>query len=110
MMAITPAKHRHNKQEHFMSLLPQLRKISDTVWELPVGYKEGMLVPARIIASESLLGGMEAGVFDSGKRLSCWTCNRADPDVVLQGSMPFSGIINLSEKHEFLPMELMLFK
>ena len=40
-----------------MSLPPQLRKISDTVWELPATFKEGMRVPARIIASEALLAG-----------------------------------------------------
>ena len=30
-----------------MSLPPQLRKITDNIWELPVTYKEGMRVPAR---------------------------------------------------------------
>ncbi|MGB9080393.1 MAG: RtcB family protein, partial [Desulfuromonadaceae bacterium] len=54
-----------------MSLPPQLRKISDTIWELPVTYKEGMRVPARIIAPESLLGGMEAGVFDQAANVAC---------------------------------------
>lgn len=43
-----------------MSLPPQLRKVADTIWELPTSYKSGMRVPARIIATESLLGGMEA--------------------------------------------------
>lgn len=46
-----------------MSLPSQLRKISPTVWELPVSYKEGMQVPVRTIASEALLDGMEADVF-----------------------------------------------
>ena len=54
-----------------MSLPPQLRKISPTVWELPVTYKEGMRVPARIIASETLLGGMEVGVFDQAANVAC---------------------------------------
>src|SRR5512133_1010697 len=54
-----------------MSLPPQLRKISDNIWELPVTYKEGMRVPARIIASEALLGGMEAGVFDQAANVAC---------------------------------------
>ena len=47
-----------------MSLPPQLRKISSTIWELPTSYKDGMLVPARIIATEPLLAGMEHGVFE----------------------------------------------
>jgi len=54
-----------------MSLPAQLRKISDTIWELPVTYKEGMLVPARIIASESLLSGMETGVFEQAANVAC---------------------------------------
>lgn len=54
-----------------MSLPPQLRKITETIWELPVTFKEGMRVPARIIASESLLAGMEAGVFDQAANVAC---------------------------------------
>jgi tRNA-splicing ligase RtcB len=54
-----------------MSLPPHLRKISDTIWELPTTYKEGMLVPARLIASESLLHGMEEGVFDQAANVAC---------------------------------------
>lgn len=54
-----------------MSLPAQLRKISDTIWELPVTFKKGMLVPARIIASEALLGGMEAGVFEQAANVAC---------------------------------------
>jgi len=42
----------------------QIRRISDTVWELPTSYKAGMLVPARIWATEELLAGMDPGVFD----------------------------------------------
>jgi len=54
-----------------MSLPPQLRRISANIWELPITYKEGMLVPARIIASESLITGMEAGVFDQAANVAC---------------------------------------
>jgi tRNA-splicing ligase RtcB len=54
-----------------MSLPTQLRKISDTIWELPVTYKEGMRVPARIIATEGLLSGMEEGVFDQTANVAC---------------------------------------
>lgn len=41
-----------------------LKKISETLWELPVSYKEGMLVPARIFASKKLIQEMDAGVFE----------------------------------------------
>ena len=43
---------------------PELKQISDTVWELPTSYKKGMLVPARIIASKELIDVMDAGVFN----------------------------------------------
>jgi len=39
-------------------------KISDTVWEIPTSYKEGMRVPARIYATEKLLSEMDDGVID----------------------------------------------
>lgn len=54
-----------------MSLPPQLRRISSTVWELPVSYRDGMLVPARIIATEGLLAGMETGVFEQAANVAC---------------------------------------
>jgi tRNA-splicing ligase RtcB len=41
-----------------------IEKISDTVWEIPMTYKKGMRVPARIYATEKLLGEMDDGVFD----------------------------------------------
>lgn len=41
-----------------------LKKISDTAWELPVSFKPGMLVPARIYATERLIGRMDDGVFE----------------------------------------------
>src|SRR5512137_553179 len=41
-----------------------IRKISDTVWEIPVSYKPGMFVPARIYATERLLQQMDEGVFN----------------------------------------------
>src|SRR5258708_6831229 len=31
-----------------MATLTQLEQISDTVWEIPVSYKQGMLVPAGV--------------------------------------------------------------
>ncbi|MBP1623504.1 MAG: hypothetical protein H6Q07_1524, partial [Acidobacteria bacterium] len=41
-----------------------LQRISDTVWEIPASYKPGMRVPARIFATDKLIGEMDAGVFD----------------------------------------------
>lgn len=47
-----------------MTIAASLRQITPTLWEIPVGYKAGMLVPARIVATEKLLSEMDAGVFD----------------------------------------------
>src|SRR5437588_1041462 len=40
-----------------------LQKISDAVWELPTTYKDGMRVPARIIATEKLVREMDEAVY-----------------------------------------------
>ena len=46
-----------------MAIIDHAKKISDTVWELPVTYKEGMRVPARIIATEKLMREMDEAVY-----------------------------------------------
>jgi tRNA-splicing ligase RtcB len=40
------------------------KKVSDTIWEIPVSYKEGMRVPARIYATEKLIHDIDEGVID----------------------------------------------
>lgn len=47
-----------------MATKKDFRKISETVWEIPAAYKEGMRVPARIYATEKLLEAMDDGVID----------------------------------------------
>ena len=42
----------------------QLKKISDTVWEIPQTFKQGMRVPARIYATEKLAREMDMQVYD----------------------------------------------
>ncbi len=54
-----------------MSIPSAIRKISDTVWELPQSYKPGMLVPARIFATEKLLAEMDQGVFEQVTNVAC---------------------------------------
>src|SRR6266511_4671555 len=46
-----------------MAIIDNLQKISGTVWELPPSYKEGMRVPARIIATEKLVREMDEAVY-----------------------------------------------
>ena len=42
----------------------ELTKVGENLWELPVSYKKGMRVPARIVASEELIQSMDKGVFE----------------------------------------------
>ena len=46
-----------------MAIIDNLQKISNTVWELPATYKQGMRVPARIIATEKLVREMDEAVY-----------------------------------------------
>src|SRR3989442_13067629 len=46
-----------------MGIIDKVRKVLDTVWEIPVTYKEGMRVPARIIATERLVREMDEAVY-----------------------------------------------
>ena len=46
-----------------MPVIDSLQRISDTVWELPATYKQGMRVPARIIATEKLVREMDEAVY-----------------------------------------------
>ena len=47
-----------------MTIPKGIKKISDSVWDIPVSYKKGMRVSARIYATERLLRDMDDGVFD----------------------------------------------
>ncbi|HYA42410.1 MAG TPA: RtcB family protein [Syntrophobacteraceae bacterium] len=47
-----------------MAIISKLIKKSDTVWEIPPDFKEGMRVPARIYATEKLVAEMDEGVLD----------------------------------------------
>jgi len=41
-----------------------IKEVAPHVWEIPASYKEGMLVPARVYATERLLKEMDDGVFE----------------------------------------------
>jgi tRNA-splicing ligase RtcB len=47
-----------------------LKRINDTLWELPTSYKEGMQVPARIYGTEELIDGMDQGVYDQAANVA----------------------------------------
>ena len=54
-----------------MSVPSAIIRVSDTLWELPTSFKQGMRVPARIFATEKLLNQMDAGVFEQVTNVAC---------------------------------------
>ena len=47
-----------------MAIIDSVQKISETIWELPTTYKDGMRVPARIIATEKLVREIDEAVYE----------------------------------------------
>jgi tRNA-splicing ligase RtcB len=47
-----------------MAMPAVLQRVSETVWEIPVSYKVGMRVPARIYGTEKLVQEMDEAVYD----------------------------------------------
>ena len=43
---------------------PQLKKISNTEWEIPQSFKKGMRVPAKIIGTKNIVDDMDLQVYD----------------------------------------------
>ena len=43
---------------------PQLKKLSETEWEIPASFKPGMRVPARIIGTKNVVDQMDVQVYD----------------------------------------------
>ena len=54
-----------------MKPVPGMKRISETLWEIPATYKEGMRVPARIFATEKLLKEMDDGVVEQTTNVAC---------------------------------------
>ncbi len=48
-----------------------VNRVTDEVWEIPVTEKPGMLVPARIYATEPILSSMDSGVFEQVTNVAC---------------------------------------
>lgn len=47
-----------------MAIPAAAKRLSETLWEVPPSYKEGMRVPARIVGTQGLLEEMDDAVFD----------------------------------------------
>lgn len=48
----------------------EVKRVSETLWELPRSFSPGMLVPARIYATEKLMQQMETTVFDQAANVA----------------------------------------
>ena len=49
----------------------EFKKITDYIREIPTSYKDGMRVPARVIASDNLWAGMDEGVLNQLTNVAC---------------------------------------
>jgi tRNA-splicing ligase RtcB len=45
-------------------MIATFERISNNIWEIPISYKSGMRVPARIYGSEKLINDMDEAVYD----------------------------------------------
>jgi len=48
-----------------------VNRVTDEIWEIPPSAKDGMLVPARIYATEQILTSMDSGVFEQVTNVAC---------------------------------------
>jgi tRNA-splicing ligase RtcB (3'-phosphate/5'-hydroxy nucleic acid ligase) len=49
----------------------KVNRITDQIWEIPTSEKPGMLVPARIYATPTILQSMDSGVFEQVTNVAC---------------------------------------
>jgi len=77
-----------------------LKKITDEVYEVPVGYRPGMKVPGRIYVDEALLRDLESGAVDQVANVACLPgivkYSMAMPDVHLGYGFPIGGVAAFS--------------
>ncbi|MBI4440805.1 RtcB family protein [Candidatus Woesearchaeota archaeon] len=60
-----------NPRANTSQALSAVTKSSPVTWDIPTSYKKGMLVPARIFATQKLLQEMDAGVFEQVTNVAC---------------------------------------
>lgn len=54
-----------------MTAIESLKKVADTIWELPKTFKRGMIVPGRIYATEALIRKLDEGVLPQLANVAC---------------------------------------
>ncbi len=52
-------------------MAPQMKQISEVVWEIGKDYKQGMIVPARLYATKKLVSQMDDGVYNQLTNVAC---------------------------------------
>lgn len=50
---------------------PDLKQVSECVWEISTSYKKGMLVPARIYGTKKIIDAMDLGVYNQVTNVAC---------------------------------------
>ena len=48
-----------------------VNRITDQIWEIPTTEKEGMRVPARVYATDTIMSDMDSGVFEQVTNVAC---------------------------------------
>jgi len=51
--------------------IPEFERKGEVIWDIPVSYKKGMRVPARIYASQQLIKDMDRAVYDQLTNVAC---------------------------------------
>src|SRR3989304_3709028 len=51
--------------------IPEFERKGDVIWDIPMSYKKGMRVPARIYASEKLIKDRDLAVYDQLTNVAC---------------------------------------
>ncbi len=49
----------------------KVNRVSDEIWDIPTSEKSGMIVPARIYATEDIISSMDQGVFEQVTNVAC---------------------------------------
>lgn len=78
-----------------------LNKVSDNIYEVPIGYRPGMRVPGRIFVSESLMEMVEPGTIDQVANVATLSgivkYSMAMPDAHLGYGFPIGGVAAFRE-------------
>ncbi|OIO64766.1 RNA-splicing ligase RtcB [Candidatus Woesearchaeota archaeon CG1_02_57_44] len=51
--------------------IPPMKEVAKNIWEIPASFKQGMLVPAHIVAGKDILDAMDDGVIDQVTNVAC---------------------------------------